>query len=149
MTLIKLFKTKLNFNVAVIKNIHEHEVDSPEKDSYKYSDAGAIFSITKNIYNEHAIFLKKKIKIEELIDWLSKSPYRIDVILIEGFKGLHYPSILCASDMKEVETKIDNNVKIISGIISNRDNPINHYLDIPILDVEKEFSTFLDILGIR
>ena len=46
---ISLFKENLNYKVAVIKNIHEHEIDKKGKDSYKYAEEGATFSITKNI----------------------------------------------------------------------------------------------------
>jgi len=134
--MIKLLKEKLHLQVAVIKNIHEHEVDSPGKDSYKYSKAGAIFSITKNIYDENTIFLKQKIEIPELIDWLKKSPYTIDLIIIEGFKDLEYPSILCVKKLNEIEGQIDKTVKVISGIICKNNKFKENISNIPILDIE-------------
>ncbi|MFX1275442.1 MAG: molybdopterin-guanine dinucleotide biosynthesis protein B [Promethearchaeota archaeon] len=147
--MVKLLKEKLNFNVAVIKNIHEHEVDKPGKDSYKYSEAGAVFSITRNVNNENTIFLKRDIKITQLIEWLTRSPYKIDVIFIEGFKKLNYPSILCISDMEEIKAQIDDSVKVISGIICKKNTSKKQYINIPILDIVKNFSEFLDIFEIR
>ena len=96
---IKLLKKHLNYETAVIKNIHEHEIDEEGKDSYKYSEAGAVYSITRNVNNENTIFLKKPIKIEGLIDWLEQGPFKIDLFLIEGFKNLNYPSILCVRNL--------------------------------------------------
>ncbi|GAH10484.1 unnamed protein product, partial [marine sediment metagenome] len=69
---IKLLKKRLNYETAVIKNIHEHEIDEEGKDSYKYSEAGAVYSITRNVYSENTIFLKKSIEIEKLMDWLEQ-----------------------------------------------------------------------------
>jgi len=147
--LITLLKKKLNFNVAVIKNIHEHEVDKPGKDSYKYSEAGAIFSITRNIYDENTIFLKQKINIPQLIEWLTKSPYKIDLIIIEGFKDLEYPSILCIKNLNEVGDQINKKVKVISGIICKNRKKKDKVLNIPILEVEENFSEFLKIFDIQ
>ena len=147
--MIKLLKEKLNLHVAVIKNIHEHEVDSPGKDSYKYSKAGAIFSITKNIHDENTIFLKHKIEIPQLIDWLRKSPYTIDLIIIEGFKDLEYPSILCVKNLNEIEAQIDDNVKVISGIICKNKNDKEKVSNVPILDIEYNFNDFLKIFNIK
>ena len=46
---IKRLRKELHYNIAVIKNIHEHQIDEEGKDSYKYIEAGANYAITKNI----------------------------------------------------------------------------------------------------
>jgi len=110
---IELLRINLNYQTAVIKNIHEHQIDKENKDSYKYAEAGAKFSITKNVYNETTIFLKEKIRIEKLLEWIAYGPYKIDLIFIEGFRNLDYPTILCAKNLSELESQLTNNVRMI------------------------------------
>ena len=71
---IKKLKNEFNFEVSVVKNIHEHRIDEEGKDSFKFSEAGALFSVIKNKFNQNAIYLNKKISIDALINWLNKSP---------------------------------------------------------------------------
>jgi len=145
---IKLLKKHLNYETAVIKNIHEHEIDERGKDSYKYCEAGAVYSVTKNINNENTIFLKKKIEIEDLINWLDQGPFKIDIFFIEGFKNLNYPSVLCVKDFNEIEDKLGKNIKMISGLICKKNDEIRE-LEVPIVDIEKDFEKFLNIFNIK
>ena len=148
---IELLRINLNYQTAVIKNIHEHQIDKENKDSYKYAEAGAKFSITKNVYNETTIFLKEKIRIEKLLEWIAYGPYKIDLIFIEGFRNLDYPTILCAKNLSELESQLTNNVRMISGVIcskfTHKNKKIN--IDLPIIDIQKEFEKFLKIFNIK
>jgi molybdopterin-guanine dinucleotide biosynthesis protein B len=148
-TAIKLLKERLNYEVAVVKNIHEHEIDKKGKDSYKYCEAGAVYSITKNINDENTIFLKKRINMEELIKWLENGPFKVDLVFIEGFKNLTYPTILCVEKFSEIENQLGEEVKMISGRIMNSAIPEGHDLKLPMIDIEKEFEKFLEIFRIQ
>ncbi|MFX1394478.1 MAG: molybdopterin-guanine dinucleotide biosynthesis protein B [Promethearchaeota archaeon] len=148
---IELLRINLNYQTAVIKNIHEHQIDREDKDSYKYGEAGAKFSITKNVNNETTIFLKKKISIEKLQEWIANGPYKIDLIFIEGFRNLDYPTILCVKNLEEIESQLTNNVRMISGMIcsnfTHKNKKINKNL--LIIDIQKEFEKFLKIFNIK
>ena len=139
----------MNYETAIIKNIHEHEIDEKGKDSYKYCEAGAVYSVTKNVNNENTIFLKKKIEIEELINWLDQGPFKIDLFFIEGFKNLNYPSILCVKEYDDIEKQLRKNIKMISGLICCKNSDETRELKIPIIDIEKEFERFLEIFSIK
>jgi len=149
---IRLLKDRLNYHVIVIKYIHEHEIDKEGKDSYKFNEAGAQFSILKNIFNEHAIFLKQSIKFEQLIEWILKSPFQVDFIFTEGLRDSTLPTVLCIKDLEEVKNQLNNNVLMISGLICanvkhfkiNNNNP-----SLPIVDINKEFEKFLKIFNIK
>ena len=145
-----MLKIKKNYTVVVIKNIHEHQIDKEGKDTFKYGEAGAVFSITKNISDETTVFIKKEIKIEELIEWLVNSPFEIDLIFIEGFRNLDYPTILCIKDWEEYEPQLTDNVLMVSGVIcskrSNKNEEIK--IEIPIINIQDEFEKFLDIFNI-
>jgi molybdopterin-guanine dinucleotide biosynthesis protein MobB len=132
----------------VIKFIHEHQIDKEGKDSYKYSDVGASYSVLKNIDNETTIFLKRDADIESIIEWLSKGPYKTDFIFTEGFRELNYPTVLCIKNFDEIESQLIKNVRMISGAICLTDYQ-NDYLDLPIINIEKDFKRFLKIFGIK
>ncbi|MFX1411981.1 MAG: molybdopterin-guanine dinucleotide biosynthesis protein B [Promethearchaeota archaeon] len=146
---IKLIKQNLNKEVSVIKFIHEHQIDKKGKDSYKYSEAGASYSILKNIDNETTIFMKKNADISSIIEWLTNGPYKTDFIFTEGFRELNYPTVLCVKNFEDVESQITENVKLISGLIVLRTKNKNHYLDLPVINIEREFKKFVQIFNIK
>ena len=146
---IRRLKTELNFEVVVIKNIHQHQIDEEGKDSYKFTEAGAVLSIIKNKFNENAIIFKKKIKIEELIRWIVKGPFKIEIIFTEGFRNLSYPTILCVKELSEIENQLNENVKAISGLITTSKLSQKSEIKLPIVDIEENFERFLKIFEIK
>jgi len=146
---IKRLKTEFNFEVVVIKNVHQHKIDEVGKDSYKFSEAGAVYSIIKNKFNENAIFLKKKINIEELIRWIIKGPFKVEIIFIEGFRNLSYPTILCIKELSEIKPQLNDNVKAISGLITTSKLSQKSEIKLPIVDAEQNFESFLKIFDIK
>jgi len=146
---IKLLKKILNKEVSVIKFIHEHQIDKEGKDSYKYSEAGASYSVLKNIDNETTIFLKKDTDIKSIIEWLTNGPYKTDFIFTEGFRKLNYPTVLCIKNFDDVESQLTKNVKMISGSICLMKDYQKYYLDLPIINIEKDFKRFLEIFNIK
>ena len=146
---IRLLREHLNYKVAVIKYIHEHEIDKKGKDSYNFIEEGAFYSITKNIYNETTIFMKKEITIEQIVKWLEISPFRVDIVFAEGFRDLNYPTILCVKQSNQIGLEMNGNVKIISGLIVKNEDYENIDMDLPILDVTKDFGKILEIFEIK
>jgi len=146
---IRKLKTELNFEVVVIKNIHQHQIDEEGKDSHKFTEAGAVYSIIKNKFEENAIFLKKKINIEELIRWIIKGPFKVEIIFTEGFRHLSYPTILCVKELSEIKPQLNENVKVISGLITTRKPNQKNEIKLPIVDLEENFERFLKIFEIK
>ncbi|MFX0037734.1 MAG: molybdopterin-guanine dinucleotide biosynthesis protein B [Promethearchaeota archaeon] len=148
-TAIKLLKKKLNYNISVIKNIKHHPVDEVGKDSYRFTEAGAIYSVIQNEYNETAIFAKtEESKFEELLRWLKSGPIKPDLIFTEGFRNLNNPTVLCISNLKEIEEQLTENVKMISGVICSKKLVKESAFNIPIIDIERQFSTFLNLFNL-
>ncbi len=145
----KLLKESLSFHVAVIKYIHEHEIDEEGKDTHEFGKYGATYAITKNIKSETAIFVKNDLNIVQLIEWISKGPFNIDVIFTEGFRNLNYPSVVCLKDLKEFESQKTNYIKTISGLVAVEDNHVKLYENLPIINIEKDFNKFLDIFNLK
>jgi molybdopterin-guanine dinucleotide biosynthesis protein MobB len=145
--LIRKLKLELGLEVGVIKYIHEHQIDEEGKDSFRFSKSGAVFSVIQNDLGEKAIFLKKKINLDDLIVWLNKSPFKLDVIFFESFRNLPYPTILCVDDLSQIESQLNENVKMISGLIAINEDAQIEDVDLPIFDVEKNFKEFCKIFG--
>ena len=146
---IKLLKLYLNYDVAVIKNIHEHQIDETGKDSYIYSEAGATYSITKNVNNETVIFSKKELNIETIIEWLLKGPFRIDLVFTEGFRSLEAPTIICLKELKELKPQYNDNIKMISGLICTKNRDETNEFNLPIIDIQTDFDEFVKIFKIK
>ncbi|TFG07086.1 MAG: hypothetical protein EU539_05875 [Promethearchaeota archaeon] len=146
---LSMLKKKLNYNIAVIKNIHEHQIDKKGKDSYLFTEHGASYAITKNILNETTIFIKKEINIERIKKWLEAGPFEVDLIITEGFRDINYPTVLCLKDFGEFESQLNDNVKMISGLVALEEKPINEEINIPIINIETDFDKFLKIFNLK
>ena len=146
--LIKKLKIDRNLEVSIIKNIHEHRIDEEGKDSFKFSEAGAVFSVIKNKFNQNAIYLNKKISLDALINWLNKSPYKVDLIIIEGFRDVAYPTILCAKELQDIDVQLNKNVKLISGLIALNKLSEEREDQIPIFSIQQNFERFTKIFNI-
>jgi len=132
----------------VIKNIHEHQIDKEDKDTYKFGEAGVRFSITKNVHNETSIFLKNKISVEDLLKWLELSPYKIELCFLEGFRNLNYPTVLCVQNRDEIKPQLTEYIKMISGLISLNFKEGRDKTDIPVVNLLESFELFLKIFNI-
>lgn len=146
--LIKKFKSDFNFEVSVVKYIHEHRIGEEGKDSFKFSEAGAVFSVIKNKFNQNAIYFNKQINLDALINWLNKSPYKVNLIIIEGFRNVSYPTILCVKDLREIDAQLNRNVKLISGIITLNKVSEERESEIPIFSIQRNFERFTKIFNI-
>ncbi|MHA1985931.1 MAG: molybdopterin-guanine dinucleotide biosynthesis protein B [Promethearchaeota archaeon] len=144
------FKEQLNYNVVVIKNVKHHQIDNSGKDSHKFTESGALYSIIKNKANDFGIFFKiKDDDLEKILNWLQKGPSNIDLLFTEGFRHLNHPTILCVSKIEEIEPQLNDNVKIISGIICSNTLNKDNFAEIPLVDLKKEFQRFLKIFNLE
>ncbi|MFW9771570.1 MAG: molybdopterin-guanine dinucleotide biosynthesis protein B [Candidatus Heimdallarchaeota archaeon] len=146
---IKLLKNQLNLNSSVIKNIHEHKIDIEGKDSHRFIDAGAQYSVIRNRLDENAIFFNKKVELHKLIEWIKGGPFKTDIIFIEGFRNLRFPTILCIKELSEVSSQLTNKVKMISGFITANRARFQTETGIPVVDIVNDFERFLNIFKIK
>ncbi len=146
--LIKKFKIELDLEVSVIKYIHEHRIDEEGKDSFKFSEAGAVFSVIKNKFNQNAIYLNRQISLDALINWLNENPYKVDLIIIEGFRNVSYPTILCVKELQDVDAQLNKNVKLISGLITQNKVSEEREDQIPIFSIQQNFERFTKMFNI-
>jgi len=147
--LITLLKTKLGYRVAVVKNVMHHQIDKEGKDSYKFTESGALYSIIKNNNNDYGIFLNvNEDNLKKIVNWIRQGPIQIDILLTEGFRTLDHPTTLCVCNLDEIEQQLNKNVKLISGIICSKNINTKTFSNLPILDIERNFLKFKDIFQI-
>ena len=150
MKIIELLRFQLGFNIAVMKNVKQHQIDEEGKDSNIFTKSGANYSIIQNEKHEMAIFLKaEEITFDKLIKWLEQGPYKIDIVISEGFRNLNHPTVLCVSNRDEIKPQMTNNIKMISGIICTKSKVEDIPSNIPLINIDKEFEIFLKIFKIR
>ena len=146
--LIKKIKSEFTFEVSVVKYIHEHGIGEEGKDSFIFSEAGAVFSVIKNKFNQNAIYLNKQISLDALINWLNISPYKVDLVIIEGFRNVSYPTILCVKELQDIDTQLNKNVKLISGLITVNKVSEERESEIPIFSIQQNFEEFTKIFNL-
>lgn len=147
--LITLLKIKLGYSVAVVKNVKHHQIDKEGKDSYRFTESGASYSIIKNNNKMYGIFLQiNEDNLEKIVTWVQQGPIQLDILLTEGFRTLNHPTILCVSNLDEIEQQLNKNVKLISGVICSKNINTNTFSNLPILDIERNFFKFKDIFQI-
>ena len=145
-TAIKLLKEKLDFKVAVIKNVKHHPIDKIGKDSYLFREHGAVYSVIQNNNFETAIFINREERnIHELLEWLKIGPDKINLLLTEGFRNLHHPTVLCISEFEDIKDQFNEHINMISGNICTKGIDKKKYMNLPIVDIQKNFSEFLEI----
>lgn len=146
---LEKLKRKFHFEIGVIKNVHEHPVDSEGKDSCQYVKAGASLSIIRNKFHDVAFFFTKEMDIQDFINWIIQGPFELDLLLIEGYRDLSYPSILCVQNAKNIQTQLSQNVKMISGRITSLSKTLDNYFEIPVIDINKNFEVFIKIFNLQ
>ena len=93
--LIPLLKAR-DLRVSVIKHAHHHfELDFPGKDSYELRKAGAaqtvICTTTRMALITEFDTPSAEPDLQQIIDSLDTE--RADIILVEGYKDIHFPKI--------------------------------------------------------
>ena len=148
LNVIDLLKKEKNYHCAVIKNIHEHQIDKEGKDSFLFCKQGAEYAITKNIYNETTIFIKQELNLPALIEWVESGPFKVDVIFIEGFRNVNYPTLLCIKTISEIEPQLNKNVLALSGIFLQTNSAMKNQMTLPVIDLKENFQDFLNVFNI-
>lgn len=146
---IKKLKSELDIAIIVIKNVHTHKIDIEGKDSFEFSKIGADFSIIRNKYNEVAIFFKKDLSLDRIINLVTRLSDQIDLAFVEGFRDLKAPTILCVKNLEDINAQLNPNIKMISGLISTKNQRKTVVNDLPIINIQTEFDQFLEIFSIR
>ena len=119
---------KKGFKIATIKHIPKEEftIDTPKKDTWRYSKAGAhtILSVAPKEITRIKKIEKQNNTLEKII---YEIPLETDIIIMEGFKNLigkniSIPKIVAVKNNKEISdacSKYDNILAFVGNNIKN------------------------------
>jgi molybdopterin-guanine dinucleotide biosynthesis protein B len=112
--LIRQLKSR-GYRVGTVKEmVRIHTLDTPVKETERYSEAGAelVVAVPRN---ETVIFFKKHLNLKEILPYLQE----MDYVLLEGFESEKtLPKIIAAKTAEEAAGFYDGLVIAISGIIT-------------------------------
>jgi molybdopterin-guanine dinucleotide biosynthesis adapter protein len=139
--------TAKNVNCIAFKHIHRENftIDTPGKNTWRYSQAGAKI-VTSQCDSESAVIFNWKVNPIHLIPVIEKmaeiehkfndqSPV---IVLMEGYREIPEKKILCVKKCNEIEPQLDPTVIAISGAICSDKLEKQHALekfDLPIINL--------------
>jgi molybdopterin-guanine dinucleotide biosynthesis protein B len=130
------------YSVSTIKDIHVNDftLDVAGKDTWRHGKAGAEIIGIKTV-NESTIMIKKPITIFELM-----SHFNTDYLILEGFRNVTLPKILCAKNEREMQEDIQAGLFCISGVVSTQ---LSQYLNLPVINALTDVSRIVDLIEVK
>ncbi len=115
------------YSVSTIKDVHMENFvgDTVGKDTWRHWKAGAEM-VGLRSPRESIIMIKRSVTLDELI-----GHFQSDYLVLEGFKAITMPKILCAADEWHIKEELQDLVFCISGIVSTH---ASEYKGLPIIN---------------
>ncbi len=139
--IIKDLRTR-GYSISTIKDIHvdDFTLDVEGKDTWRHWKAGAEIIGIKTV-KESTIMIKKSIGIFELMNH-----FNTDYLILEGFRNVALPKILCAKNEKEMREDIQAGLFCISGVVSAQ---LSKYLNLPVINALTDVSQIVDLIEVN
>jgi molybdopterin-guanine dinucleotide biosynthesis protein B len=130
------------YSISTIKDIHvdDFTLDAEGKDTWRHWKAGAEIIGIRTV-KESTIMIKKSIGIFELMNH-----FNTDYLILEGFRNVALPKILCAKNKKEMQEDIQAGLFCISGVVSTQ---LSKYLNLPIINALTDVSRIVDLIEVN
>ena len=158
-SLIKYLQTKGYF-ICTLKHTSQENftIDTKGKNTWRYSQAGSNVVMSHSA-NESALMMNLSLKQEELLQLsrdIANSPMvnkkkQKSIFILEGFRNISLKHILCASNLEDIISQMNENIIAIAGKISSELDFVSEYADqinIPILNLLTNPEEVLDLLKI-
>ncbi len=128
-----------NYTVGSIKDIHfeEFAIDTPGTNTDRHKKAGSQLVTARGLCETDILF-PRQLDLYEIVKF-----YHHDFLVIEGYSESNTPKILTASNMEDLESKIDETVFLISGKIADK---IDSYKGIPAISALDDVSSIVDLI---
>ncbi len=127
------------YSVSTIKDVHVENFvgDTVGKDTWRHWKAGAEM-VGLRSPSESIVMIKRSVTLDELI-----GHFHSDYLILEGFKAITMPKILCAADEQHIEKELQNLVFCISGAVSAH---IVSYNDLPVINALTNAPALVDLI---
>ncbi len=142
-TVVEIIKDlkRRGYSVSTIKDIHvdDFTLDVVGKDTWRHWKAGAEI-VGIRTPNESSIMIKKPLSVFELMEH-----FDTDYLILEGFRSIAVPKILCAKNEKEIQEDMQKSVFCIAGVVSTQ---LSTYLNLPVINAITDVSRIVDIVEV-
>ncbi len=127
------------YSVSTIKDVHIEDFvgDTTGKDTWRHWKAGAEM-VGLRAPTESIIMIKRSVTLDELL-----GHFQSDYLVLEGFKAINMPKILCAADEQHIEQELQNLVFCISGVVSTH---ILDYKGLPVINALTNAPALVDLI---
>jgi molybdopterin-guanine dinucleotide biosynthesis adapter protein len=127
------------YSVATIKDVHINDFvfDAVGTDTWRHWKAGAEI-VGLRAPNESILMIKRSVMLDELI-----SHIQCDYLVLEGFRGVALPKVLCAIDEKRVEDELQDTAFCISGVVSAQ---LTDFKGIPVINALVNVAELVDLI---
>lgn len=128
-----------DYTVGSIKDIHfeQFAIDTPGTNTDRHKKAGSQLVTARGLYETDVLF-PRKLDLYEIVKF-----YDHDYLVVEGYSNSNTPKILTASNIDDLESKIDETVFLISGKIADK---IDSYKGIPAISALDDASLLVDLI---
>ena len=136
--IIKELKNR-GYTIGTIKEIHfeKFKMDKEGTNTYRHMESGPEL-VTARGYYETDILFPRQLSIDEILKF-----YTQDYVIIEGAVDYKMPVILCAQNEEEIRERLNENVFVISGKISDS---LSEFNNIPVISGIKEIRLIVDLI---
>jgi len=129
------------YSVGSIKDIHTEtfSLDTPGKNTWRHKAAGSAMVVARG-NAETDIMIPRRLEIPEILLWFDH-----DFVIIEGGREEKFPKILTAADSGEIETRRDDSVFAISGVVSGQSIDV----DLPVINALTDIEKLTDLIELK
>jgi molybdopterin-guanine dinucleotide biosynthesis protein B len=143
--------TKRGYTVVSVKHIPDPEftIDTKGKDTWRYAKAGA--SSVLSVAPKELTVIKKVDTTEYGLEQIAaETPDEVDVIILEGFKGLvkqdtTIPKIVATKTDEEISEALERYKNILAFIGHIPDGKVD--AEVPFIDALKEAEKLVDLVN--
>ena len=127
------------YSVGSVKDIHfeQFAIDTPGTNTHRHMVAGSQMVVARGLYETDILF-QSRLAITELLPFFNH-----DFVLIEGGNEEPLPKILTAKSCSEIETRLDDRVFAIAGVISNI---CGQYKEMPVINANTNIGELVDLV---
>jgi molybdopterin-guanine dinucleotide biosynthesis protein MobB len=127
------------YSVAAAKDTHREgfSIDAPGKDSWRLGEASGVAAVLR-APGETSLIFRRRLSVAEIAARLDA-----DYLVLEGFREVACPNIVCAMDAGELPQRVNDHTIAISGRAAGSSGS---YLDIPVVSAMDHPAALADIV---
>ncbi|OPX86457.1 MAG: Molybdopterin guanine dinucleotide synthesis protein B [Pelotomaculum sp. PtaB.Bin104] len=127
--------------VGSVKNIHFEKfcLDDEGTNTWRHKAAGSEMVVARGLA-ETDVLVPRQLGIDRILGFFN---HEYDYVIVEGVADTILPKVLCAGNLEDLESRLNDLVFMISGCISNQ---LTEYKGIPVLNGVTAVEKLVDLI---